>query len=69
VATLMAVYNSDGLVGRCDARCYLGHGDSCDCCCGGVNHGVGLERAQENTREIFHYVAVSLPAGHELRDQ
>lgn len=49
--TLISVYNSDGCVGRCDSRCYNATSPDCDCICGGRNHGAGLERAQDNTRE------------------
>jgi hypothetical protein len=53
MATLIAVYNSDGCVGRCDAKCYNAKVEGCDCVCGGANHGVGLAKAQDNTREHF----------------
>ncbi len=52
MTTLIAVYNSDGCVGRCDARCYEAKHEGCDCICGGKNHGAGLQRAQDNTREL-----------------
>lgn len=52
MTTLIAVYNSQGLVGRCDAKCYMATGPECDCICGGKNHGAGLEKAVENTREL-----------------
>lgn len=53
MATLIAVYNSDGCVGRCDAKCYDATSPvgSCDCICGGRNHGAGENRAKENTRQ------------------
>jgi hypothetical protein len=51
MVTLIAVYNSEGLVGRCDARCYQGSDERCECICGGSNHGAGLARAVDNTRE------------------
>lgn len=59
MATLLAVYNSDGCVGRCDAKCYEATHDVCICICGGANHGVGKARAQQNAR---------LMAGGWLRD-
>ena len=52
MTTLIAVYNNDGCKGRCDARCYEACEPHCDCVCGGRNHGAGLERAVENTREL-----------------
>lgn len=47
----MAVYSSDGCVGRCDARCHEAEELECKCVCFGANHGVGLAKAQRNTRE------------------
>ena len=38
--------------GRCDAKCYNATSPHCDCVCGGMNHGVGREQAQDNTREL-----------------
>jgi len=52
MATLLAVYNSDGCVGRCDAKCYNATGTVCDCLCGGVNHGVGRQKAEANTAQM-----------------
>jgi hypothetical protein len=49
VTTLIHVGNSEGTVGRCDAKCYEAHGGECSCICGGINHGKGLEEARENT--------------------
>lgn len=49
--TLISVYNSDGCVGRCDAKCYDAITPECDCICGGRNHGAGKSKAIENTRE------------------
>ncbi len=52
LATLIAVYTSEGCVGRCDARCHDATTPECDCICGGANHGVGQSRAIENTRAL-----------------
>jgi hypothetical protein len=51
MTTLIAVYNSEGCVGRCDARCYNAKEPKCECICGGANHGAGLQQALDNTRE------------------
>ncbi len=48
--TLITVGNSEGQR-SCTARCYDAHGPSCDCVCGGRNHGKGLVLAQEQTAE------------------
>ena len=60
--TLISVYNSDGCVGRCDAKCYDAIFPECDCICGGRNHGAGQKQAEANTKEyadewIKKYVA------------
>lgn len=47
--TLLSVYNSEGCVGRCDARCYGAKHAGCDCVCGGRNHAKGKKLAIENT--------------------
>jgi hypothetical protein len=52
VTTLIAVYNSEGCVGRCNARCYEAAEPDCDCICGGRNHGAGKQQATGNTREL-----------------
>lgn len=52
MTTLLVVYNSDGCVGRCDAKCYNATCEDCTCVCGGVNHGVGVNQAIENTKEL-----------------
>lgn len=51
MTTLIAVYNSDGCIGRCDAKCYDAKHPNCDCICGGKNHGAGKQVAMDNTRE------------------
>lgn len=52
MATLIAVYNSEGCVGRCDAKCYNATTEQCTCICGGVNHGAGFRKAADNTAEL-----------------
>lgn len=37
---------------KCNAGCYNAHGDVCHCICGGINHGVGLEKALENGHKV-----------------
>lgn len=51
MSTLYAVYNSDGCVSRCDAKCHNAQNSKCTCCCGGVFHGVGtkIPLANRNT--------------------
>lgn len=49
MTTLICASNSDGIYGRCDAKCYDAKGPTCDCICGGKNHGAGKDRAMKNT--------------------
>ena len=37
---------------RCDAKCYNAAHADCDCCCGGMNHGAGLQVALDNTADL-----------------
>ncbi|MCA9962374.1 MAG: hypothetical protein KC443_25240 [Anaerolineales bacterium] len=50
MTTLVSYHTSGGEEGRCDAKCYDAISDNCTCICGGANHGVGLQRAMDNTR-------------------
>ena len=52
MATLIKVWVDSSLVSKCDGDCYNATDSDCDCCCGGVNHGVGLLQATQNTRSI-----------------
>jgi alpha-galactosidase/6-phospho-beta-glucosidase family protein len=52
----MEYKNSNGEGGRCDAKCYNAVEDECQCCCGGVNHGVGLKRAIDNTTRKYNEI-------------
>jgi hypothetical protein len=45
MTTLISVHNSDGCVGRCDAKCHVAKGSVCRCICGGLAHGAGVKNA------------------------
>lgn len=47
MSTLIAVYNSEKCIGRCDAKCHNAVQPDCDCIC-----AVGPQKAAENTREM-----------------
>lgn len=51
MSCLIYASNSEGCTGKCDANCHNAStpASQCDCICGGMNHGVGAKRAQENT--------------------
>ena len=51
-STLLALYLGNSLVGRCDINCFGGDDSRCECVCGGLNHGVGIEQAVEQTRRM-----------------
>lgn len=49
MATLI-ITESDGRRCRCTARCYNAESSKCRCrACGGLNHGIGFERAINQT--------------------
>lgn len=52
MTTMIAAYNSEGCIGRCDAKCYNATEPNCTCICGGKNHGAGHKQALENTQEL-----------------
>lgn len=60
MTTAIAVYNSDGCVGRCDARCHEATTAHCECICGGRLHGAGKRAIEQNTRDLL---------GDELADE
>ena len=79
MTTLLRVGNSEG-ERRCDAKCYVAAGKVCRCICAGMNHGAGLDRAQNNTaalaehwieeynaRNPEHAVSLYAAAGAQLR--
>jgi len=52
MATLLAFYDSQGLIGRCDEKCYNALLPKCQCVCGGLNHSKGLSEARENIKDL-----------------
>lgn len=62
--TLITTGNSEGITGRCDARCYLAISPVCTCCCGGKNHGVGLKQAWQNTLDYSEKIAADWNIEH-----
>jgi len=51
--TALITVRQGGSVIACDRGCYNAKHPNCDCqLCGGVNHGIGLERATANTRRL-----------------
>lgn len=62
MTTVMTAGNSEG-TRRCDATCHDAKGSKCECICGGRNHGVGFERAMENTVKYGKAVLEELAEG------
>lgn len=53
MTTLMIVRSKNGRVlHRCDARCYDAQGPVCKCICGGRNHGAGVHKGMDFTRDL-----------------
>lgn len=51
--TLISLYNSEGCIGRCDAKCYNAKDPHCNCICGGKNHGAGKHKALQNCQNYL----------------
>ena len=43
MATVMSWGNSEGVKGRCDAKCHNAKTPKCECMCGGAYHGAALQ--------------------------
>lgn len=54
---ILKSFNSAVETGRCDSRCYEARTKRCRCCCGGRNHGVGLNQAIKNSAELAKQTA------------
>lgn len=48
MATVITFSTSDGIKGRCDAKCHYAREPECDCICGGMNHGCALKGKDPN---------------------
>ena len=68
MVTLISTGTSSGKKGRCDARCYNAKSKKCKCCCGGMNHGAGLQNAAQNTQQYADQLVkrYSIPNKEEL---
>lgn len=69
MTTIISVYNSHGLVGRCDARCHNAKEPECDCVCGGSFHGTRLQMMPIDIPDLVN-LARAWAAKHldEVRD-
>jgi hypothetical protein len=68
MTTLIAVYTSQGCIGRCDARCYEATHPECTCVCGGRNHGKGRTQSITNTRHQAQRWIADDTRAHDLHD-
>jgi hypothetical protein len=67
LTTLIAPYNSEGCVGRCDAKCCDAAEPGCDYICHGRNHGAGKQHALDNTRELAEsWIEQARSAGQDI---
>jgi len=51
--SLIFIRHNKKLVSKCDSRCYLAKQPDCNCVCGGMNHGKGLDQAIINTQSYY----------------
>lgn len=47
MATIMTWGNSEGIQGRCDAKCHTAEKPECDCMCNGRFHGSAVDETLE----------------------
>ena len=66
MTTLISWSSSSGAEGRCDAKCYNAASPDCDCICGGCNHGKGLSKALENTRQLAEQMIAHYRQTHDM---
>ena len=65
--TLIAVYDADSCVSRCDAGCYDAPGPGCDCICVGTNHGAGKQQAIRNTlKYAYQWLDLAIEANPSI---
>jgi hypothetical protein len=69
MTTLIHETTAGGKQRRCDARCYGARTPRCTCICGGRNHGVGLERALQQTQALFLLPSVARQQRDEIKTE
>lgn len=69
MAVLIKIMRDGREIGRCDARCYDGIGRKCKCCCGGANHGLGLNKAIKVTNRLYDAVILMDHPKAQLTDK
>ena len=52
MTVLISGRTSEGKKRTCNSRCHNAKGQNCHCLCQGINHGVGLAQATENTQKM-----------------
>lgn len=56
MVALIVEKTSSGRIRTCNSRCYNAKGAECVCCCKGMNHGIGYDKAVSNTRQTVQEV-------------
>lgn len=59
MAAVIIVKAGGRVIGRCDDKCHDAITRTCRCCCGGVNHGRGLDKALSNLSYMYDAVIIS----------
>jgi hypothetical protein len=68
MTTAIAVYNSSGVVGRCDAKCHEATpGTPCDCICGGRLHSASSAAVAEIASREWYSLLSSADAWAKAR--
>ena len=56
MVALIVEKSSGGKTRVCNSRCYDAKYPECICCCGGRNHGIGLNHAVNATRKAVEEI-------------
>ena len=60
--TLIMAANSDGVYGRCDAKCHNAGEPHCDCICRPAYHGLGTRTPELQRAVEQHFQTVGIEA-------
>lgn len=63
---ILKVTDEKGNEKSCNERCYDAYKKNCTCICHGLNHGVGIDVAREQSFEILIDLIEDLEPGHKV---
>jgi len=63
MTALFTIWTNDGRRSACDEPCYNAYDAHCSCVCGGRNHGLGIQRAAQQTARFLPQWVQDLASG------